>query len=66
MLHELLARRDGDLARALRDLLPRAAEETRHGAYWAFTRHTFVSRKKGPTEEEQEEGGGGDDKTALA
>ncbi|KAI1287224.1 S-adenosyl-L-methionine-dependent methyltransferase [Xylaria venustula] len=47
MLHELLARTTGseDMARELKILLAKAAEETRNGACWAFTRLTVVGKK---------------------
>lgn len=48
VIHELLARQsgNGELTRAVGEVLPKAVEETKAGAWWAFTRWTIVGRKK--------------------
>ncbi|KAK5996313.1 N-methyltransferase tcpN [Cladobotryum mycophilum] len=47
MIHEMMASQTGNqnLAKALMGVMPRAASETRDGAYYAFTRHTVIGRK---------------------
>lgn len=47
VMPELLSRRAGktEIVRQIEELMPKVAEETREGAYWAFTRYTVVAQK---------------------
>lgn len=47
LIHELVVRKtkDADVAKGLKTLIPKAAQETRDGSCWAFTRWNVVGRK---------------------
>lgn len=47
MIHELLARQTGnqEVAKAIQSLMAEVVEETKRGAWWAFTRWTVVATK---------------------
>lgn len=47
LIHELVARKtkNADVAKGLSSLIPQAAQETRDGSCWAFTRWNVIGRK---------------------
>ncbi|KAG8166174.1 hypothetical protein KVR01_004726 [Diaporthe batatas] len=47
MIHELVARQTGnqEVAKALQSLMAEVVEETKRGAWWAFTRWTVLATK---------------------